>query len=186
MMPDRKRSMRTVWVVTALAVLAGSASEAQHAPTRRKITETIDIAAPVDRVWEVVGNVEDSSWVENVVGTSEQGGDPATSTRTLTLANGRTIVEKGRSYDPERHRFAYSITDRDVRDLPAGDYSATITVEAAGENRSTVGWMAAFYRGHPNNDPPPELNDENSEKAVRAWVHASLKQLKAKLEKDRT
>jgi hypothetical protein len=46
-----------------------------------------------------------------------------------------------------------------------------------------VEWKAAFYRGYMNNDPPPELNDEASEKGVGDWIKASLANLKAKVEK---
>lgn len=175
--------MRGILVAVVLSILGIGAVEAQHAPTRRKVVETIEIQAPPDKVWKIVGNIEDSSWVQNVETTLEQGDDPAASIRTLTLRSGRTIVEKGRAYDAERHTFSYYITENDVRDLPAGDYSATVAVEPAGEGHATVEWKAAFYRGYPNNDPPPELNDENSEKGVRAWVHASLENLKAKVEK---
>ena len=39
--------------------------------------------------------------------------------------------------------------------------SASITVSAAADGKaSLVEWNGAFYRGYPNNDPPPELNDE--------------------------
>ncbi len=174
---------RAILPATVLALLATGASMAQHAPTRRKVSETIAIAASPERVWAVLGDVEDASWMENVASTVEQGSDPASSTRTLTLKNGHSFVVKGRRYDPERHSLAYFITGNDVHDLPAGDYSATVSVEPDGADHATVAWKAAFYRGYPNNDPPPELNDENSEKAVRAWIHASLENLKAKVEK---
>ena len=177
--------MRNILLTDLALCLAGpSVVEAQHAPTRRKIVETIEIAATPEKVWAVVGDVKDSSWVQNVDATWEQGGDPAGSIRTLTLRNGRTITEKGQKYDSEHRTLAYYITQNDVRDLPAGDYSATLSVEPSGESQATVEWKAAFYRGYPNNHPPPELNDENSEKGVRAWVHASLENLKAKVEKD--
>ena len=38
-----------------------------------------------------------------------------------------------------------------------------------------------FYRGHPNNDPPPELNDEAAVKAVTGVYKAGLEALKAKV-----
>lgn len=165
----------------ALAVTAVSA-EAQHAPTRRKIVETVVIDAPADRVWAVVGNPADAGWIENVV-RGEAGGTAETPAYRLTLKNGRALVGETRKLDPEHRSFAYYILQNDVGDLPAKAYSATISVQPEGEHGSKVEWRAAFYRGHPNNDPPPELNDENSEKAVRAWVHASLENLKARLEK---
>lgn len=173
---------RLVFAAAALGLFATSA-DAQHAPTRRKVVESIEVSASVDQVWKVLGDVEDSSWMQNVETTWEQGSDPASSTRTLTLKNGHTMVVTGHDYNVDRHSLAYYISGNDVQDLPAGDYSATISVEADGADKAKVEWKAAFYRGHPNNDPPPELNDENSEKAVRAWIQASLENLKAKVEK---
>lgn len=175
--------MRRMLIAAALAVFATSASEAQHAPTRRKVAESIVIAASPDKVWAVLGDVEHSSWMQNVDSTREQGPDPANSTRTLTLKNGHSFVVQGRRYDAQHRSLAYSISGNDVHDLPAGDYSASVSVEPDGSDRSKVEWKAAFYRGYPNNGPPPELNDENSEKAVRAWIHASLENLKARVEK---
>ena len=179
--------MRLVLVsAVAVCALGISAADAQHAPTRRKVVETIEITASPDQVWDVLGKTDDSTWVRDVDTSLEQGGDPAQSIRTLTLRNGHTITEKGRAYDAAHHSFSYYITQNDVHDLPAGDYSATVSVEPAADGHAKVEWKAAFYRGYPNNDPPPELNDENSEKGVRAWMRASLENLKKKVEKDRT
>lgn len=164
----------------ALAVTTLGA-EAQHAPTRRKIVESVTIDASPDKVWAVVGNPADAGWIENVARAERQGSADKPVFR-LTLKNGHAIVEESRKLDAEHRSFAYYLLENDVADLPAKDYSATISVRPEGEH-ARVEWRAAFYRGHPNSDPPPELNDENSEKAVRAWVHASLEKLKARLEK---
>ena len=43
-------------------------------------------------------------------------------------------------------------------------------------------WRGAFYRGYPNNDPPPELSDEAAIKAVSGLYRAGLDALKKKLE----
>lgn len=174
--------MRIALLAAAALALTAVTAEAQHAPTRRKIVETITIDAPADRVWAVVGNPADAGWIENVA-RAEQTGTPEKPGYRLTLKNGHAIVEEARKIDPERRSFAYYILQNEVSDLPAKAYSATISVQPEGDHAATVAWKAAFYRGHPNNDPPPELNDENSEKAVRAWVHASLENLKARLEK---
>ena len=47
---------------------------------------------------------------------------------------------------------------------------------------SLVEWGGAFYRGYPNNDPPPELNDEAAIAAVTGLYHDGLEGLKAKIE----
>lgn len=174
--------MKRIALLAAAAVAVTSlGAEAQHAPTRRKIVESVTIDAPADKVWAVVGNPADAGWIENVA-RGEQQGSPEKPVFRLTLKNGHAIVEESRKLDPERKSFAYYILENEVTDLPAQDYSATISVQPEGEH-ARVEWRAAFYRGHPNNNPPPELNDENSEKRVRAWIHASLENLKARLEK---
>ncbi len=51
-----------------------------------------------------------------------------------------------------------------------------------GDDKSIVEWKGAFYRGYPNNDPPPELSDEAAVKAVTGVYKAGLEALKKKLE----
>jgi hypothetical protein len=69
-----------------------------------------------------------------------------------------------------------------VKVLPVTNYSSTITVTPAEGGKSTVEWRGAFYRGYPNNDPPPELNDEAAVKAVSGVYRAGLDALKTKVE----
>jgi Polyketide cyclase / dehydrase and lipid transport len=66
--------------------------------------------------------------------------------------------------------------------LPVNNYSSTITVLPAECGKSTVEWRGAFYRGYPNNDPPPELNDDAAIKAVTALYREGLDNLKKKFE----
>jgi uncharacterized protein YndB with AHSA1/START domain len=184
-LPDTAKEIpglkRIALLAAAALAVTTAAAQAQHAPTRRKIVESVTIDASPEKVWAVVGNPADAGWIENVSRGERQGSADKPVFR-LTLTNGHAIVEETRKLDPERRSFAYYILESEVTDLPAKDYSATISVQPEG-GHARVEWRAAFYRGHPNNDPPPELNDENSEKRVRAWVHASLENLKARLEK---
>lgn len=168
--------------LAATAALVAATAQA-HGPTRRKISESIEINAPADKVWAVVGDVKNADWMQNVTKTEVSGDVPNKFKRTLTLKNGNQILETSNKYKPDDKMFSYYIEKVDVKDLPANDYSATITVEPAGDAKSKVEWKAAFYRGYMNNDPPPELNDEASEKGVGAWIKASLANLKAKVEK---
>ncbi len=43
-------------------------------------------------------------------------------------------------------------------------------------------WRGAFYRGYPNNDPPPELNDDAAIAAVTGVYKMGLEALKKKVE----
>jgi Polyketide cyclase / dehydrase and lipid transport len=69
-----------------------------------------------------------------------------------------------------------------VKVLPVTDYSATIAVVPAEGGKSTVEWRGTFYRGFPNDDPPPKLNDEAALKAVSKIYRAGLESLKKKVE----
>ena len=48
-----------------------------HGPSRQKVTESIEINAPVDKVWAVVGNFQDMSWLPIVAKTEGTGGNDA-------------------------------------------------------------------------------------------------------------
>ncbi|MDR7037280.1 MULTISPECIES: SRPBCC family protein [Methylobacterium] len=174
--------MKMLALATAAALAVVSFSAEAHGPTRRKISESVEINAPADKVWAVVGNFQDMSWLPPVEKTEGTGGNEAKATRTLTLKGGATVVEELSKYSADKKSYSYRIDKVDVKTLPVNDYSSTIEVEDAG-GKSKVTWKGAFYRGYMNNDPPPELNDENSEKAVRGLYRTGLDALKAKVEK---
>jgi hypothetical protein len=67
--------------------------------------------------------------------------------------------------------------------LPVTNYAATLLVKPGEGGRAVVEWRGGFYRGYPNNDPPPELNDEAAEKAITGVYRAGLSSLKALVEK---
>ncbi|HEX8418263.1 MAG TPA: SRPBCC family protein [Methylobacterium sp.] len=166
--------------VAAFAVVASSAEA--HGPTRRKIEETVEIDAAPAKVWAAIGNFQDMSWLPPVEKTEGTGGNDAKATRTLTLKGGATVEEQLNKYAADAMTYSYRITKVDVKTLPVNDYSSTLKVEDAG-GKSKVTWSGAFYRGYMNNDPPPELNDEASTKAVRGLYRTGLDALKAKVEK---
>jgi hypothetical protein len=152
-----------------------------HGPSRQKVTETIEINAPVEKVWAVVGNFQDMSWLPIVAKTEGKGGNEVNATRTLTLKNGGTVEEQLDKYSAEDHMYGYEISKVDVKVLPVNDYSSHITVEANGD-KSTVTWWGGFYRGYMLNDPPPDLTDEVALKAVTDLYKTGLAGLKKKVE----
>ncbi|GJD88613.1 SRPBCC family protein [Methylobacterium hispanicum] len=170
--------------LAAVAALATVSFTAQaHGPTRQKISESVEIDAPADKVWAVVGNFQDGSWIPVVEKTEGKGGNEPKATRTLTLKGGATVEEELAKYDADKKALMYRINKVDVKTLPVNDYSSNIEVEAEGANKTKVTWRGAFYRGYMNNDPPPDLNDEASKKAVQGLYRAGLDNLKAKVEK---
>lgn len=166
----------------ALAVLAPAIADA-HGPTRKRTTEAVEINAPPEKVWAVIGNFQDMSWHPAVEKTEGKGGNAVDATRRLTLKGGGVIDEVLARYEPEKRSYFYRITEVDPKVLPVTNYSATIEVQPAGDGKSKVEWRGAFYRGYPNNDPPPEMNDEAAMKAVSGVYRAGLDALKAQVEK---
>ncbi|MFG1345069.1 SRPBCC family protein [Xanthobacter autotrophicus DSM 431] len=154
-----------------------------HGPTRKKVTETVDINAPADKVWAAIGNFQDMSWHPAVEKNEGQGGNAVDATRKLTLKGGGTIEEVLYKFEPEQKSYSYRIQQVDVKVLPVTNYSSTITVIPVDATHSKVEWRGAFYRGYPNNDPPPELSDEAAIAAVTGVYRGGLDALKAKLEK---
>jgi carbon monoxide dehydrogenase subunit G len=178
--------LKSLFAVALAAVIAtpllAPAAEA-HGPTRKKITETIEINAPPEKVWAVIGNFQDMSWHPAVVKQEGQGGDAIDATRRLTLPNDGTIDEVLVKYDAAKMSYSYRITAVDVKVLPVTNYSSTITVLPGADGKtSTVEWRGAFYRGYPNNDPPPELNDDAAIAAVTGVYKMGLEALKKKVE----
>ena len=174
--------MRFLILATVAALAAVTFSAQAHGPTRQKVSESIEINAPADKVWAVVGNFQDGSWIPVVEKTEGKGGNEPKATRTLTLKGGATVEEELAKYDAQKKTFMYRITKIDVKTLPVNDYSSTIEVEGSGD-KTKLTWKGAFYRGYMNNDPPPELNDEASKKAVQGLYKASLENVKAQVEK---
>lgn len=172
--------MRFVTLATVAALATVTFSAQAHGPSRQKVSESIEINAPIEKVWAAIGNFQDGSWIPVVEKTEGKGANEPKATRVLTLKGGATVEEELSKYE-DKKSFSYRITKVDVKTLPVNDYSSTVEAEDAG-GKTKVTWKGAFYRGYMNNDPPPELNDEASKKAVLGLYKATLDSLKAKLE----
>ncbi len=183
------RSCVTTGVALVLLSTTWSVAEA-HGPTRKKVVETVTVDASPDRVWKVIGNFQDMSWLPGVKSTTGTGGnavdgkagDHPVATRRITLEGGGTVDESLYKYDAAAHSYSYRIDKVDVSVLPVNDYSSTISISSTDAGKtSTVEWRGAFYRGYMNNDPPPNLSDEASMAAVRMLYRSGLESLKKKV-----
>jgi hypothetical protein len=169
-------------LLAAAALVLGVAGAAEaHGPTRQKTEQKVEINASPEKVWKVVGAWLDMSWLPPVEKTEGDQGTEKGAKRKLTLKGGAVVEEELNQYSAEKMMYSYRITDVDVKVLPVSNYSAKISVKGEGD-KSTVTWDGAFYRGFPNNDPPPELSDEAAMKAVNELYRAGLDNLKKKVE----
>jgi hypothetical protein len=173
---------RTGFVAAALALgLAGSAYA--HGPVRQKVVETVEINAPAAKVWSVIGNFQDMSWLPVVEKTEGTGGnEPGGAKRHLALKGGGGVDEELTKYDADAFTYSYFMPHVDVNVLPVTNYSSTIKVIPEGDDKSKVEWHGAFYRGYPNNDPPPNLNEAVAIKAVTGLYRLGLDHLKEQVE----
>jgi hypothetical protein len=171
---------RLLTALFALALMLPSAANA-HGPSRQKVVTKIEINAPVDKVWEVIGNFQDMSWHPAFAKTEGEGGNEPGAKRTLTTTGGGKIFEKLIKYDKETRSLAYEITEVDVKVVPVTNYASQMSVTGTAE-KSIVEWRSAFYRGYVNNDPPPALSDEAAVKAITDVYTTGLGALKKKLE----
>ena len=172
---------KAIAAVAALAVIGTAAWG--HGPTRQKVRESIEINAAPAKVWAAMGNFQDMSWLPPVTKTEGEKGNEIGATRKLTLTGGATVEEELYKFDAAAMTYSYRITNVDAKVLPVTNYSSTLTVTPSADGKgSTLEWAGAFYRGFPNNDPPPELSDEAAVKAVKGLYQAGLEALKKKVE----
>lgn len=172
--------IRTLALSLALVAVVPLAATA-HGPTRQKLTKSIEINAPAEKVWKVIGNFQDMSWHPAIEKTEGSGGNDVGAKRKLTLKGGATIEESLTKYDAAGRMLGYEITNVDVKVLPVTNYSSSLMVAEEG-GKSTVTWKGAFYRGYMNNDPPPELSDEAAVKAITGIYESGLEAIKKKAE----
>jgi hypothetical protein len=164
------------------AALLAPAGAGAHGPTRQKVAQSVDIAAPPEAVWAVAGNFHDMSWDPAITATAGEGGNTVNSQRTLTLKSGGQITESLERYEPALFTYGTFLPHNDPKVFPVSNFSTVLSVGAAAGGKSTVQWRAAAYRGDPNNDPPPELNDEAAVAAMTAYLRTGLDGLKQKIE----
>ncbi len=170
-----------VWL--ALALAAAPLAATAHGPTRQKVVETIKIDAPPDQVWARVKDFgRFSEWHPAVQSVTASNGNEVDSLRTIKLKGGGEIVEVLEAWSDAERKFSYRM--KSSGPVPVTNYTATLSVKAGDAAGSTlVEWRGAFYRGYPNNDPPPDQNDEAAVAAVTGIYKAGLDNLKTLAEK---
>ena len=164
----------------ALLLLFATAPALAHGPTRQKVVETVAIAASPAAVWAKLADFDGlKNWHPAVAESPATQGNTVGSVRHLKLNGGGELTETLERYDAAAMSFSYRAADGGA--LPVSNYTSTMTVKAEGGG-SVVEWKGAFYRGYPNNDPPPELNDEAAIKAVTGVYRSGLDNLKKLVE----
>ncbi len=152
-----------------------------HGPTRQKVVERITIDAPAEAVWAQIKDFGAlAQWHPAVEASPADQGNAEGSVREVRIKGGGALTETLERYNADGRSYSYRAKDGGA--LPVTNYTSTITVSGEGGS-STVEWRGAFYRGFPNNDPPPDQNDEAAVRAVTGVYQAGLANLKKLAEK---
>lgn len=171
MTPSTPRRLLLAAALAACATTAGA-----HGPTRQKVTEQITIDAPAATVWARIRNFDAlKDWHPAVEASPADKGNDEGSVRNLKLKGGGALVETLEAWDDAKMRYSYRAKDGGA--LPVTNYTSTISVKDEG-GKALVEWRGAFYRGFPNNNPPPDQNDEAAVAAVTGVYKAGLANLK--------
>jgi len=187
--------MKKFMLLLSTLLFLFAATVQAHGPVRQKAEEQITINASADKVWAIIKNYHDMSWLPGISSTSGDGGNVKGAIRVLTLKDGGTITEELKKYDDAKMSYGYKITDMStaktithagveekVPALPVDNYSASIDVEAQGD-KTVVSWTAGYYRAYTNNNPPVEMNEETANASVTGILKAGLAHIKVLAEK---
>ena len=105
-----------------------------------RASSTIIIAATADAIWQVVGDFgAGCRYLPGVVNCTVEGAGIG-AVRTLTNADGTTIVERLEALDEIAHRLSYA----KLTDTPFRNCLTTMTVHDLGQGRAEVEWSATF------------------------------------------
>ncbi|MDH2328886.1 SRPBCC family protein [Cereibacter sp. SYSU M97828] len=164
--------MRLFTLALAATTLIAGMAEA-HGPSRQKTTQEVVLNAAPNEVWQAVGNFGDLSWMPGVAAVDAPQGNEKDGIRTVTLDSGTVLTEELTKYDAEKRTMSFRMTKDDIEAIPVTNFSTVLTVKDEG-GKALVEMRGGFYRGFPNNDPPPDLNDDAAVAAVNAHYRAAL------------
>ncbi|MFA5901775.1 MAG: SRPBCC family protein [Hyphomicrobium sp.] len=170
-------------LVTCLFVVAGALAAEAHGPTPQKVDESIDIAAPPAKVWEIIkdfGNVGD--WNPALTKSTGVGGNDSNASRTIVFKSGGELTEGLDYYSDKEMTYLYRLSKEKVDVFPVSSYTSEIAVKPGPNDGSTVTWMGRFYRADTGNEPAPDRNDAAAIKAMKDYITTGLQGLKAKAE----
>ena len=126
----------------------------------KKFRNPIEINASSDEVWKIVSDFNNFNWNKSVEKISANSNDVGAE-RTIFFKSGESIKQKLEKIDESKMMVNWRIIETDNKVLPVNSYSAKIFVKPS-DNKTKVIYKSGFYRGFMGNDPPAELNDENS------------------------
>ena len=105
---------------------------------RQTIAQSIDVAAPPEKVWALIGSFGDLAW-HPLVAHVKLTGTGIGQLRTVETIDGKTIVEQLVALDPTARTYTYEA----VGGLPVASYTGTLGVKPSGTG-SSIEWRSQY------------------------------------------
>lgn len=176
--------MKMIFPVLSAFALTFATAVSAHGPTPQKVTESVEIERPIEKVWDKVKDFGAiGQWNPALSKSEAQGGNQPGDKRTLVFPNGEQLVEELDFYDEKTYEYDYRLKDVNVKAMPASSYSAVLKLTPA-EQGTKVEWKSRLYRGDTSNFPPDELNDEAAVQAMQTFFKTGLENLKRIVESE--
>ena len=105
-----------------------------------QVLTKIMIHAPADAIWQVISDLRAACHYLAMVVNCTVEGEGVGALRTLTSADGSTVVERLEALDEDAHRLSYAL----LTDTPFGNCLTTVTVRDLGPSQAELEWSATF------------------------------------------
>ena len=105
------------------------------------ITVTKEIAAPAAKVWALLADFGNVSWIPMAGDVAVDGSGPGMR-RHIHGGGSGPIVERLVSVEPDERTLCYSIDENNP--LPVHRYEATVRVSPVGDGRTAIAWDVSF------------------------------------------
>ena len=174
--------MKTPSIALTLAAILAAATAVAAQPQTLHVTETVEIKAPVDRVWETVKDFDGmTKWHPGFAADQLVSGSNGKvgAMRKLTIKDGPVITERLLAYDEAKHSYRYAITESP---LPITHYTSTISVQAGTGGMTKVTWSGHFKRKNTSDTPPEAESDAGVTKLIKGVYRGGLDNLKKMLQ----
>jgi mxaD protein len=168
-----KRNLLLTMIALALPLTAFAA------PKPLRVEETVDIKAPLEKVWAASKDFDSlDKWhpgfAKDVLTKGKNNMQGAV--RQLTIKDGPSFTEELLDFSETLHTYQYRIIDSP---LPLKGYVATFTVKSGKTpDVTTVTWSAKFTRKNPAENPPAGETDADAQKLITGVFQSGLANLK--------
>jgi mxaD protein len=168
----------TLAAFALLAVTVSGGAAFADPPKTLHVTRTVDIPAPVDKVWAAVKDFDSlNKWHPGFAQDKIVKGDnnKPGAVRKLTIKDGPSFTEELLAFDDAKHTYKYRIIESP---LPLRDYVSHIAVKPGPNGGSQVTWSGTFKRKSTSENPPDAENDAAATKLITGVYEGGLANLK--------